>query len=286
VSGHAHPEPAEPAGPAGGSVGPDRGVDAAGWAAARRRAAAVTPARVFLGSAGLAHRSADALALRADHALARDAVDARMELRRGPLAPLGLAELRTEVADAAEYRLRPDLGRRLGAEARRTLARDGTRGADVQVVVGDGLSATAVHAQVPALLPLLEELAGRQGWSWGTPFAVRYCRVGVLNDIGDVLDPAVVVLLIGERPGLGTAESLSAYLAYRPRPGCTDADRNLVSNIHARGTTVAEAAPRIVAYIAALMAAGRSGVAVKEPDAPPRTLPNRAVSPPLTDGRS
>jgi len=137
-----------------------------------------------------------------------------------------------------------------------------------------------------ALLPLLEELAGRQGWSWGTPFAVRYCRVGVLNDIGDVLDPAVVVLLIGERPGLGTAESLSAYLAYRPRPGCTDADRNLVSNIHARGTTVAEAAPRIVAYIAALMAAGRSGVAVKEPDAPPRTLPNRAVSPPLTDGRS
>ena len=88
---------------------------------------------------------------------------------------------------------------------------------------------------MPALLPLLRQGAGERGWSFGRPFVVRYCRVGVLNDVGELLDPAVVVLLIGERPGLATAESLSAYLAYRPRPGHTDAQRNLISNIHARG---------------------------------------------------
>lgn len=100
---------------------------------------------------------------------------------------------------------------------------------------------------------------------------VRYCRVGVLNDIGELLSPAVAVLLIGERPGLATAESLSAYLAYRPRPGHTDADRNLVANIHPRGVPAEEAVARVAVYAARLMAAGAGGVAVKEewPPAPP-----------------
>ena len=119
-------------------------------------------------------------------------------------------------------------------------------GADIQVAIGDGLSATAVVAQVPALLPLLAEGAERLGLRFGRPFFIRNCRVGVLNDIGRLLDPAVVVLLIGERPGLATAESLSAYLAYRPRPGQNDAHRNLISNIHARGTSPSEAAERIL----------------------------------------
>jgi ethanolamine ammonia-lyase small subunit len=175
----------------------------------------------------------------------------------------------TEAGDAATHLVRPDLGRRLGAAAVERLRSSGSPGADLQVVVGDGLSAAAVHAQVPALLPRLESLAAARGWVWGRPFAVRHCRVGVLNDIGAVLDPQVVVLLIGERPGLATAESLSAYLAFRPRPGCTDADRNVVSNIHGRGTPVPVAAERIVALAAALVAAGRSGSTVKEPDLPP-----------------
>ena len=89
---------------------------------------------------------------------------------------------------------------------------------DLQVVIGDGLSATAVLAQVPHLLPLLITGTANRGWTVGDPFFVRYCRVGVLNDIGELLDPKVVVLLIGERPGLATAESCSAYLAYRPPP--------------------------------------------------------------------
>src|SRR5205085_5669628 len=122
-------------------------------------------------------------------------------------------------------------------------------GADLQIVVGDGLSAAAVRAQVPALLPLLAEGARQRGWGVGRPFFIRYCRVGVLNDVGELLSPAVVVLLIGERPGLATAESLSAYLAYRPRPGHTDAMRNLISNIHARGVPPEAAAPRLLALV-------------------------------------
>jgi ethanolamine ammonia-lyase small subunit len=132
------------------------------------------------------------------------------------------------------------------------------------VLIGDGLSATAVAAQAPALLDRLRDAAQARGWSFGRPFLVRYCRVGVLNDVGDLLAPAVVVLLIGERPGLATAESLSAYLAFRPRGGHTDADRNLISNIHARGVSVEEAARRIVALAEQFRALGRSGVGVTE----------------------
>ena len=98
----------------------------------------------------------------------------------------------------------------------------------------------------------------------GNDFAVRYCRVGVLNDVGELLDPAVAVLLIGERPGLATAESLSAYLAYRPRPGHTDARRNLISNIHARGVPVDQAARRILALAEQMRRLQKSGVEVKE----------------------
>ena len=115
-------------------------------------------------------------------------------------------------------------------------------GADLQVAIADGLSAAAVRAQVPALLPMIAAEAARRGWRFGRPFFVRHGRVGVLNDIGELLDPAVVVLLIGERPGLATAESLSAYMAYRPRAGHDDARRNLISNIHARGVPPDEAA--------------------------------------------
>src|SRR6185369_2497028 len=126
------------------------------------------------------------------------------------------------------------------------------------------LSAAAVVAQVPGLLPLLEEQAVRRGWRFGRPFFVRYCRVGVMNEVGELLDAKVVVLLIGERPGLATAESLSAYMAFRPRAGHTDAQRNLVSNLHARGIRLDEAAWRIGALAERMRAAQTSGVSVKE----------------------
>jgi ethanolamine ammonia-lyase small subunit len=135
---------------------------------------------------------------------------------------------------------------------------------DLQIAIGDGLSAAAVTAQVPALLPLLEAGAKERGWKFGQTFVIRHCRVGVLNDLGDALNPAVVVLLIGERPGLASAESLSAYMAFRPRTGHTDAERNLISNIHARGIAPRAASDRILALAEQMMRAQTSGVAIKE----------------------
>lgn len=216
-----------------------------------------TPARLLLGRAGVGYRTATQLALRADHAAARDAVAAEVDLP-------DLFEVRTCALDKRDYLLHPERGRQLDDVARLTVAERCLCGAALQVVVGDGLSAAAVQAQVPGLLPLLRGLALSHHLTWGEPFLVRYCRVGVLNDIGELLDPEVVVLLIGERPGLATAESLSAYLAYRPRAGHTDAQRNLISNIHSRGVAHQEAAARILALAAQMRRLQTSGVAVKE----------------------
>ena len=227
-----------------------------------------TPARILVGRAGGSYRTRTLLELRSDHAAARDAVGAEFDLASDLGAELvgrlGLFEVATRAKDKAEYLLRPDLGRSLDDHARETIARDCPRTADLQVVVGDGLSASAVRAQVPTLLPLLEQEAGRRGWRFGRPFFVRHCRVGVLNDVGEILDPAVVVLLVGERPGLATAESLSAYLAYRPRADHDDSKRNLISNIHARGVSPERAAPRIAELASQMIRLGISGVEVKE----------------------
>jgi ethanolamine ammonia-lyase small subunit len=231
-----------------------------------------TPARLLVGRAGAAYLTATQLTLRQDHAAALDAVHAEIGLERD-LAELTrryrLFEVATRATEKAQYLLRPDLGRELNEAGRTTVTAQCQANADLQVVIGDGLSAAAVVAQVPPLLPLLEAEARQRGWRFGQPFFVRHCRVGVLNAIGDLLDPAVVVLLIGERPGLATAVSLSAYMGYRPRSGHTDAQRNLISNIHGRGVSHHEAARRIVALAEKMRAARQSGVTIKEEFPPP-----------------
>src|SRR6185369_11623900 len=138
---------------------------------------------------------------------------------------------------------------------------------DLQIAVGDGLSVRAVERQVPRLLPLLIDGARGRGWSVGRPIFIRHARVGIMNDLGVLLRPKVVVLLIGERPGLSTAESLSAYLAWQPAATHTDANRNVISNIHAQGVAVEDAARRILAWTQLFMTLRLSGAAVKEPDA-------------------
>jgi ethanolamine ammonia-lyase small subunit len=265
----------EPAVAPAGAVEPavDRAVSLTDLA---QRVRTVTPARIFVGRVGTSYRTADQLALRADHAAARDAVNTELDLAGPDLAAvaaqLDLFAVDTAAADRAEYLRRPDLGRRLSDEARTEVARRCPAGVDLQVVVGDGLSTRAVEVQVPRLLPMLLDAARAAGWTVGQPFAVRNCRVGVMNDVGDLLGPAAVVLLIGERPGLVTAESLSAYLGWRPRTGHTDADRNLLSNIHARGIPHEEAVTRVLGLLDAMRTADRSGVTVKEP---PSTAPAR-----------
>ena len=117
---------------------------------------------------------------------------------------------------------------------------------------------------MPPLLPLLDEGARARGWGAGQPFVVRHCRVGILNELGELLAPKVAVLLIGERPGLATAESLSAYMAYRPDQTHTDANRNLISNIHARGLAPRVAAERILNLAAQMMARQVSGFNLRD----------------------
>jgi ethanolamine ammonia-lyase small subunit len=227
-----------------------------------------TPARILAGRAGPAYRTATQLDLRQDHAAAVDAVHAELDLERDLGAALvkrwGLFEVRTQVRFKSEYLLRPDRGRRLDENARQEIERRCKPRADLQVIIGDGLSAAAVAAQAPNLLPLLEDGAGALGFRFGQPFVIRNCRVGILNEVGDLLDPDVVVLLIGERPGLATSESLSAYLAYRPRTGHNDAQRNLISNIQARGVTASAAAQRILALAQEMRRRQASGITIKE----------------------
>jgi ethanolamine ammonia-lyase small subunit len=240
----------------------------ADWQKLERRIREQTPARLMEGRAGISYRTATELQLRDDHAAARDAVrtelDLSADLGQEFIERWGIFEVSTQARSKEEYLLRPDLGRRLDAAASAALGEQCSRGCDLQIAIGDGLSVKAVAVQVPGLLPLLMQGAQQRGWRSGRVFAIRHCRVGAMNEIGDLLSPQALVLLVGERPGLATAESLSAYLAYHPRAGHTDADRNLVSNIHGSGVPVAEASARILNLVEAMLRERTSGVHLKE----------------------
>jgi ethanolamine ammonia-lyase small subunit len=229
---------------------------------------AQTPARLLAGRSGAGYRTNAQLDLREAHAAARDAVRAELNL----LTDLGedfvrqwkLFEVSSQATSKDEYLLRPDLGRHLSEASRAEVSGHCVPDQDVQIAIGDGLSVTAVTAQIPRLLPLLCDGARARGWSIGAIPAIHHCRVGILNELGELLNPAVAILLIGERPGLATAESLSAYMAYRPKASHTDADRNLVSNIHARGVSVEQAAQRILNLAALMMKTRESGYQLRE----------------------
>ena len=227
-----------------------------------------TPARLMLARQGGSYTTRVQVGLRQDHAAAMDAVWREV----APQTDWGAAfctqwqivETTSAAATKEEYLRRPDLGRIFSVASAADVAAGCPAGADLQIVLGDGLSASAAVRQVPILLPLVAALAKAQGWSLGRPIFVRSCRVGILNAVGELLKPRVVVLLIGERPGLQTAESLSAYLAFRPTTGHTDAHRNVISNIHAAGTPPAQAAERIVALATEMVRCASSGPAIKE----------------------
>ena len=246
----------------------ERSVAAADLPEIVRKIRARTPARVLVGRAGAAYRTETQLELREAHAAARDAVRAELDLESAFGAAFverwKLFEVRTQAREKDDYLLRPNLGRHFDDAARAEIQRRCSRGNDLQIATGDGLSVPAIAAQVPALLPLLLEGAKQRGWKIGQTFAIHHCRVGILNEIGELLNPGVAVLLIGERPGLATADSLSAYMAYRPRESHTDAERNLISNIHARGLSAQVAAARILNLAAQMMRAGKSGFTLRE----------------------
>ncbi len=235
-----------------------------------------TPARVLIDRAGAAYRTTTQLELRHAHAAARDAVRDEFNLERDLgndfVEKWKLFEVSSRAHSKEEYLLHPNFGRQLNDDARKQVTVHCSREADLQVVIGDGLSITAVSTQVPKLLPLIMEQALAHGWKSGQPFAVRYCRVGIMNDVGELLRPRVVVLLIGERPGLSTAESLSAYMAFQPRNAHSDANRNLISNIHRAGVEPKAAAARIIGLAEQMMRLQISGVELKEQMPAPKWL--------------
>src|ERR1700692_1248422 len=250
---------------------PDASLTSADGSEIVRRIRARTPARILVGRAGAAYRTNTQLELREATAAARDAVRAELDFETAFGADFakqwGLFEVCTQAADKDVFLLQPELGRHFNDASRAELQRRCSSGNDLQIAIGDGLSVHAVAAQVPLLFPLLHAGARKRGWTVGQSFVIRHCRVGILNEIGELLDPRAVILLIGERPGLATAESLSAYMAYRPRRTHSDADRNLISNIHARGTKPEDAAIRILNRVAQMTQGGASGSRIGE--APP-----------------
>jgi len=195
-----------------------------------------TTARIGVGRAGPRYNTASLLLFQGDHAVTQDALYRDVDQKL--LAEFNLFTVQTKVTGGKqEYLLRPDLGRLLSDDAKRTINEKCQKNVNIQLCVGDGLSAAAIEANLRQIFPVIKQGAQTAGLTFGTPFFIKYARVGVMNDVGELIQPDVVILLIGERPGLGRAESMSAYMGYKPKYGDTDADRDVVCNIFENGGT-------------------------------------------------
>jgi ethanolamine ammonia-lyase small subunit len=160
--------------------------------------------------------------------------------------------------------LRPDLGRLLNDDAKRIINEKCQKNVNIQLCVGDGLSAAAIETNLRQIFPVIKQGVQNAGLTFGTPFFIKYARVGVMNDVGELIKPDVVILLIGERPGLGRAESMSAYMGYKPKYGDTDADRDVVCNIFENGgTNPLEAGAFVVQLAQNMRKSQASGVKLK-----------------------
>lgn len=229
-----------------------------------------TAARIALGRAGGSLRTSALLDFRLAHARARDAV--HMEFHDEALATaLGRAgyetcRLATDAADRRTFLVRPDLGRKLSASSHTALTAQASkwRKRDLAIIVSDGLSALAAEQQTGAVLTCLVPLLRAAGWSLYPIFIVPFGRVKLQDEIGSLLGARHTLMLIGERPGLGAPDSLGAYFTFKPSPGCTDANRNCVSNIRPEGLPPKAAAQKLAQLLLESARHGVSGVALKD----------------------
>jgi ethanolamine ammonia-lyase small subunit len=217
-----------------------------------------TPARIGIGRAGLRPKTNSLLKFRFDHAAAVDAVYG--SVNEELLKRLDLFKVNTQVTDKETYILRPDLGRKLSEDAKQIISKSCRKAPTVQIVVSDGLSSSAIEENVEDVYLSLQQSLKSLGIDTGTPFYIEKGRVAVMDDVGELLQPKVVVLLIGERPGLVSAESLSAYLCYEPRKGTIEADRMVISNIHKGGIPPVEAGAYLGTVIQKILKYEASGV--------------------------
>lgn len=241
------------------AMGVDNPYDAEGL----RNLMATTSARLGVGRAGPRPRTGTTLLFKADHGVTQDAIYGVVteEVKDA----FNLFTVTTRVADREEYLLRPDLGRLLSDEARQTIQDKCVKSPDVQLCVSDGLSAAAIDNNLRDIFPVIEQGLKSAGLTMGTPFFIENGRVGVMNDVNSVIKAKVVLLLIGERPGLGIADAMSAYMGYDPQPGKSDADRDLICMITMHGgTNPLEAGAYIVEFIKRMIKYSASGVKLRE----------------------
>jgi ethanolamine ammonia-lyase small subunit len=240
----------------------------------------LTPARVGLGRTGASLPTQALLEFTLDHARARDAVHAAFDAAAIAAGVEGLGLRSLQVCSLAksrgEYLRRPDLGRKLDVPSQNMLASEIHRECDLAIVIGDGLSPSAVNAHAVELVRNL--LARLHAIKTAAVVVASGARVALGDEIGAVLAARMVAVLIGERPGLSAPDSLGAYLTFAPRIGRTDAERNCVSNIHASGLSYDEAAVRIAWLVREGLARQFTGVALKDESALRARLPPESTS--------
>ena len=202
------------------------------------------------------------LRFRADHAAAQDAVFS--DVSEDLVKEMNFISTKTICNSKDEYLTRPDYGRQFDEENSEIIRKNTTPKAKIQMVVGDGLSSAAIEANIKEVLPAIKQGLNMYNLDFDNVVFVKYCRVPAMDKIGEITDADVVCLLVGERPGLVTAESMSAYIAYKPTVGMPEARRTVISNIHTGGTPAVEAGAYIAEIIKKMLDKKKSGIDLKE----------------------
>lgn len=217
-----------------------------------------TPARIGIGHCGSRYKTEAQFRFLAAHAAANDAVF--NEVPEEVVSKLGVFEIKTKCRKKNEMLLRPDFGRIIPDEEQEKILKHCVHNPQVQIYFGDGLCSPSINANIPDLFPTIKMGLEDKGITVGTPFFVRYCRVNTARTIGPLLGADVTCVLIGERPGLLTSESMSAYIAYNARPDMLESEYTVVSNISRHGIPPVEAAAHISDLIAKILEKKKSGV--------------------------
>lgn len=241
-----------------------QGIQEDAWTSLR----SYTNARIALGRTGTAVPLKESLAFRLDHAHARDAVYAALDFNQmhTELAVFGVPvlELHSQAANRQEYLQRPDKGRRLSAESVSELQQQQARPANIAIMLADGLSALAVQSHAVTLLQHLIPVCKKNNFTLAPITVIQQARVAIGDEVAHALKAELAIILIGERPGLSSADSLGAYITYAPRPGLTDEMRNCVSNIRPEGLPCNQAALRIAHLVKQALQLKLSGVNLKD----------------------
>ena len=222
---------------------------------------AKTPARLGVGRTGSRYRTVTMLRFRADHALAQDSVFS--DVPEQFWKEHGLPFVQTACRSKDEYLTRPDLGRRFLPEAQQTLKTVCGQNPKLVLVIGDGLSSNAIVTNAMECAAAIRQGLKSLGIAEPPAVFVKYCRVGASDALGEITGCECVCMLVGERPGLVTSESMSCYITYAPRPGIPESQRTVISNIHRQGTPAVEAGAHIASLLARILKQKASGIALR-----------------------